>query len=69
MVYEIFKDGESINTIVADETFVKTYCEENGYTYTEIIREDTPGAEPEPTEMERLRADLDYIAALTGVEL
>ena len=25
--------------------------------------------EPEPTEEERLRADVDYIAALTGVEL
>lgn len=26
-------------------------------------------SEPEPTEMEQLRADVDYIAALTGVEL
>lgn len=69
MIYEIFKDGESVNTIVADEAFVKTYCEENGYTYTEIIREPEPASEPEPTEMERFRADLDYLAALTGVEL
>ena len=69
MIYEIFKDGESINTIVADEAFVKTYCEESGYTYAEIIREPEPESNPEPTEIEQLRADLDYIAALTGVEL
>lgn len=25
--------------------------------------------EPEPTEMEKMRADIDYIAAMTGVEL
>ena len=69
MVYEIFKNGISINTIVADVSFVKTYCKENGYTYTEFVQEPTTIPDPKPTELERLRADLDYIAALTGVEL
>lgn len=29
----------------------------------------TEEVEPEPTEIERLRADVDYIAVMTGVEL
>lgn len=33
MRYKIFKDGESINTIIADEDFVESYCDQNGYTY------------------------------------
>lgn len=69
MDYLIFEGEAIVNRIVADEAFVKTYCEENGYTYAEIIREPEPKPNPEPTEMERLRADIDYIAALTGVEL
>ena len=28
-----------------------------------------PAPEPEPTEEERLRADVDFIAAMTGIEL
>ena len=28
-----------------------------------------PEPEPEPTEAERLRADVDFLAAMTGVEL
>lgn len=33
MRYKIFKDGEMVNTIVADESFVTDYCEKSGYTY------------------------------------
>lgn len=33
------------------------------------IPEPEPITEPEPSEAERLRADIDYIAAMTGVEL
>jgi hypothetical protein len=45
MKYKIFKDGELLNTIVADAEFVAEYCEENGYTYEEMP--DTPVEEPE----------------------
>ncbi len=31
--------------------------------------EQAPAAEMEPTELERLRADVDYLAIMTGVEL
>ena len=68
MDYKIFENGKHINTIFADEAFVTTYCEANGYTY-EIIPEPIEETESQPTEMEQLRADVDYIAALMGVEL
>lgn len=35
MIYDIYKDGTLVNTIVANEDFVVPYCRENGYTYTE----------------------------------
>ena len=65
--YKIFENGTEINTIVADEDFVIPYCEENGYTY-EVLPEPEP-VTPEPTEMEQLRADVDFLAIMTGVEL
>ena len=75
MRYKIFDQTNThINTIVADEAFVKTYCQANNYTYEEEIIEkpavaETEPTDPEPTELEQLRADVDYIAVMTGVEL
>lgn len=48
MNYKILKDGEVINTIVADEDFAAEYCAENGYTF-EAIPQPEPAPEPEPT--------------------
>ena len=48
MRYKIFKDGEMVNTIVADESFVTDYCEKNGYTYEaqpELVSVDSAKAE------------------------
>lgn len=68
MKYDIFSNGEKINSIIADEGFCKQYCKENGYTYTLI-----PDVEKNPniptTPEDQLRADIDYIAVMTGVEL
>ena len=47
MTYEIYSGEDLVNTIVADEDFVKTYCDANGYTYSE--RAETPAPDPEPT--------------------
>ena len=50
MVAIIYKNGEEINRIVADENFAKTYCEENGYTYEMSTEPDPPfPPEPDPT--------------------
>lgn len=46
MMYRIFKDGDEINSIVADETFVKSFCTKNGYTYEKMP--DRVPAESEP---------------------
>ncbi len=45
MNYIIYENGIEINRIVASETFVKSYCEENGYTYD---HEEEQIVEPEP---------------------
>ena len=66
MIYEIYSGDTLVNTIVADEDFVSTYCEANGYTYSERVPE--PAPQP-PTELEQMRADIDYLSAMTGVML
>ena len=57
MRYKIFKDGELINTIVAEPDFVEEYCAENGYTYEEdILTGQEPVSEPEPSVWDELDA-------------
>lgn len=55
MIYKILQGGEEINTIVADQTFVETYCTENGYTYQEVQRKPKETT-TQPTQEERLAA-------------
>ena len=43
MNYIITKDGEYVNTIVADESFVTSYCMKNGYNFSKI--EDSSGTQ------------------------
>lgn len=38
----IYKNGEAINRIVADEAFAQAYCEENGCTYEVEAEEKEP---------------------------
>lgn len=44
MNYKIFENGELINTIVADESFVTAYCQENGSTYELVEETQSPSA-------------------------
>ena len=69
MIFDIFKDGTKINSIVADEDFCEKYCVSNGYTYELVEPETTPEENFEVSPMEQLRADIDYLALMTGVEL
>lgn len=70
MIFRIYKNGELINRIVADGEFCQKNYSEDGYSYElerapSIVEE----YEPEPTLEEKLRADVDYIAAMVGVLL
>lgn len=53
--WKVLKDGEEINTIVADKAFAMIYAEMNGYTVEEMPEpEPVPEAEPTPTIEERV---------------
>lgn len=56
MNWLIYDNGEHINTIYADEDFVKSYCEENGYTYEMRDDDEREPVKPDPTTEERLSA-------------
>lgn len=49
MTYEIYSDGELVNSIVASEEFVKTYCDANGYTFSERAEAPASASAPEPS--------------------
>lgn len=69
MRYRILKNGDCINTILADEDFVSEYCEKNDYTF-EHIPEPEPEPDPQPTAEEDRDAMLvDHEYRLTLLEL
>lgn len=59
------KNGE-INAIVADDEFI-AFLVKAGSTVSEL--EPIPISPPTPTEMEKLRADVDFLAAMGGINL
>ena len=69
MRFDIYADGNKINTIVSDEDFCKKYCHKNGYTYKLVESEITPDEHFEVSPIEQLRADIDYLAIMSGVIL
>ena len=69
MRFDIFDNGKKINCIVADKYFCEKYCASNGYTYKLIEPEIASEENLEVSPMEQMRADIDYIALMTGVEL
>lgn len=54
--YKIITGDAVINTIESDETFCKSYCEENGYTYELVEPPEVDPGEPAPT-LESLSAE------------
>lgn len=70
MKFDIFKNDKKINCIVADKEFCEKYCYKNGYTY-ELVKPETVVSEEnlEVSSTEQLRADIDYLALMSGVNL
>lgn len=69
-IYKIYKDGEEINRINADETFTANYCKKHGCTYEVEEPEPEPEPTPEPTLEEDTAAMLiDHEFRLTLLEL
>lgn len=65
MNFLIVKDGIITNIIVADKQFANKIGALPYYDGAEIGKE----YQPEPTELEKLRADIDYLSIMTGVTL
>lgn len=71
---EFFKDGKQAAgfCVIEHDGEKVTSCtwDEDAYqAYIASLPEPEPEPETEPTELEQLRADMDYIAMETGVEL
>ena len=64
MICKIMQNGVEINRIVADESFVKAYCVENGYSYTPCPVTPSPAV---PTAEDRIAALEDAMLAMMGV--
>ena len=59
--FNLYKDGEFVNSIEADPLFAMAYCQSNGYTMEELP--DPKEAAPELTPEERLVAMEAALAA------
>lgn len=68
MKFKIYKGESHINTIVGGESFVKSWCDKNGYT-CEKVPSAEPQQEPQEIDTAQLRADIDYLSIMQGVEL
>ena len=69
MRFKIFDNGIEINRIASSLEFCQDYCSANGYTYEEELTPEPEPMIPTPTELEQLRADVDYLSVMTGVDL
>ena len=67
--WKVLKDGEVINTIVADKAFAHIYAETNGYTVEEIIPDPIEPTEPAPSQLDRVEAQITYTAMMTDTLL
>ena len=68
-IYKVYKDGEEINRIVANEPFVTNYCEANGYTFElEPMPEPEPTPEPETEDDVWEQLDAAYQEGVNSVE-
>ena len=65
--WKVLKDGEVVNTIVADKAFAMIYAEMNGYTVEEMPEPEP--VEPEPTQLDIIEAQVAYTAMMTDTLL
>lgn len=72
---ETFDEDGNPSTKTEEYTEMETVIEQEPYTVMTVVSmtvgemPEVEEIEVEPTELERLRADVDYIAIMTGVEL
>ena len=70
MNWNIYENGVLINTIHATEEFARKYCEKHGYTYAVVpVPDPEPETEAEPTQLDRVEAQVTYTAMMTDTLL
>lgn len=69
MIYRIFKDGELVNRIVADEDFCCEHYSGDGYSYELEPAPVVESNESEPTQLDRVEAQVTYTAMMTDTLL
>lgn len=67
MMFEIFDGEKLVNTVVANESFIKTYCVKKGYTY-KVVKE-TASDQQIPTLEERTAALEAAMLSMMGVSI
>ena len=65
--WKVLKDGEVVNTIVADKAFAMIYAEMNGYTVEEMPEPDP--VEEQPSQLDIIEAQVTYTAMMTDTLL
>lgn len=68
MKYIIYKDDIEENRIVADEAFCQEHYSTGGYTYQMEPKSELE-MEPEPTQLDRVEAQVAYTAMMTDTLL
>lgn len=67
VVYSIYNNGVKVNSIVADLSFIKKYCEKNGYTY-EVFQEVHPLDADRETKISEM-SDACNAAIVAGLDI
>ena len=65
--YVVDDNSELAQKIIANHPYIDYVIEDDTITDVNILSK--PEEEVKPTELEQLRADIDYISVMTGVDL
>lgn len=65
--YNLYKNGEFVNSIEAELMFTMAFCQSQGLTYEEVMI--SPEPESGPTQIDRMEAQVAYTAMMTDTLL
>ena len=66
MKFDIFKNGKRINSIIADKSFCDRYCSSKGYTYSEVIEDES--IQPDEITIKLTKEEYDKLIKILNEE-